>query len=106
MAKDKKISWATPIVLGLMVGVTIGVLFAKRKGKAFRAELVRAKEENGFSGQILVMKNELVDVLKEVLMTAKGLTKKKELYRFVRGAKKFSKKALKTVQTIIDNQQS
>ncbi|OGC82275.1 MAG: hypothetical protein A2V81_01940 [Candidatus Abawacabacteria bacterium RBG_16_42_10] len=104
MAEEKKISWATPIVIGLVVGLTVGILFAKRKGRLLRAELAKAKEENGFSGQILVMKNELVDVMQDLLKTVKNLAQRKEVYRFVRGAKKLSKKALKTVQIIVDNQ--
>lgn len=104
MAAEKKISWVAPIVIGLVVGLTIGILFAQKKGKLLRAELARAKEETGFSGQILVMKNELVDVMQELLKIAKNIAQKKEVYRFVNGAKRFSKKALKTVQIIVDNQ--
>ncbi len=104
MAAKKNISWAAPIVFGLVVGLTIGILFAKRKGKLLRAELALAKEESGFSGQVLVMKNELVDVMQELLKTVKSLAQKKEVFRFVKGARRFSKKALKTVQIIVDKQ--
>ncbi len=47
-------------------GAVVALLFAKKKGKALRAELVETGETAGMWAQVLGMKNEFGSMLEEV----------------------------------------